>query len=134
MPDQNAELVRLQSGQFDMMQQALRSEDLAALRPHSTPAGWMIDLGVSTDPDRFLLTSASPTGRTIRARLDHPEGVPQALSHAVDREAFANTCSLARRCRSGDRSRPGNTQWFSPNVPRYRLLATNRAASWPASA
>jgi peptide/nickel transport system substrate-binding protein len=33
VPDQSAELVRLQVGQSDMMQQALRPEDLAALRP-----------------------------------------------------------------------------------------------------
>ena len=33
VPDQNAELVRLQSGQFDMLQQQVRPEDIATLRP-----------------------------------------------------------------------------------------------------
>ena len=33
VPDQNAELVRLQSGQIDMLQQQIRPEDIATLRP-----------------------------------------------------------------------------------------------------
>src|SRR4030095_10631961 len=33
VPDQNAELVGLQSGQFDTLQQQVRSEDIATLRP-----------------------------------------------------------------------------------------------------
>ena len=121
VPDQSAELVRLQSGQADMMQQALRSEDLAALRPH-IDAGRvsLVELGVSTDPDAFFLNlrerfwSNDPRRGWITRRE-----LRQALSHAVDREAFAESVFLGAAVPVWGPVSPGNTQWFSPNVPRY---------------
>ena len=56
VPDQSAELLRLQAGQSDLMQQPLRPEDLAALRPQIDGGiVSLIELGVSTDPDVFFL-------------------------------------------------------------------------------
>ena len=121
VPDQSAELVRLQSGQADMMQQALRSEDLAALRPHiDSGRVSLVELGVSTDPDAFFLNlrerfwSNDPRRGWITRRE-----LRQALSHAVDREAFAESVFLGAAVPVWGPVSPGNTQWFSPNVPRY---------------
>jgi peptide/nickel transport system substrate-binding protein len=43
----------------------------------------------------------------------------QALSHAVDREAFAQTVFLGEAVPIWGPVTPGNKEWFSPNVPRY---------------
>lgn len=121
VPDQSAELVRLQAGQADMMQQALRSEDLAALKPQ-VDAGRVsiIELGVSTDPDAFFLNlrekfwAADPRKDWITRRE-----LRQAISHAVDREAFAESVFLGAAVPVWGPVTPGNAEWFSPNVPRY---------------
>ena len=43
----------------------------------------------------------------------------QAISHAVDREAFAQTVFLGEAVPVWGPITPGNRLWFSPNVPRY---------------
>jgi peptide/nickel transport system substrate-binding protein len=121
VPDQSAELVRLQVGQSDMMQQALRPEDLAALRPQ-VDAGKvsMVELGVSTDPDVFFLNLRDRywSDDPRRAWITRRE-LRQAISHAVDREAFAESVFLGEAVPVWGPVTPGNTEWFSPNVPRY---------------
>src|SRR5688572_1628624 len=61
VPDQNAELVRLQSGQIDMLQQQIRPEDVATLRPLVDQGRVrVIELGVGVDPDVFFFNLRGP--------------------------------------------------------------------------
>lgn len=121
VPDQNAELVRLQTGGIDTMQQAARPEDLATLRP-LVAAGklQLVELGVTTDPDALIVNlrparwAGDPRGAWFTRREFR-----QALSHAVDREAFANAVYLGAAVPIWGPVTMGNTRWFSPNVPRY---------------
>lgn len=121
VPDQNAELVRLQSGQIDMLQQQVRPEDIATLRPLVDQGKLrLLELGVGVDPDLFFFNlrpaqwAKDPRGSWITRREFR-----QAISHAVDREAFANTVFLGAGVPIWGPITPGNQQWFSPNVPRY---------------
>ncbi len=121
VPDQNAELVRLQAGQIDMMQQQVRPEDIATLRPLVDQGKLqLLELGVGTDPDLFFFNlrpqhwAKDPRGSWITRREFR-----QAISHAVDREAFANTVFLGAGVPIWGPVTPGNQKWFSPNVPRY---------------
>lgn len=121
VPDQNAELVRLQSGQIDMLQQQVRPEDIATLRPLEGQGKiQLLELGVGTDPDLFFFNlrpqqwAKDPRGSWM-ARKEFR----QAISHAVDREAFANTVFLGAGVPIWGPVTPGNQKWFSPNVPRY---------------
>jgi peptide/nickel transport system substrate-binding protein len=121
VPDQNAEIVRLQAGEIDMLQQHVRAEDIATLRPLvSRNALKLIELGVSTDPDSFFFNlrpafwAKDPRGAWMAKREFR-----HAISHAVDREAFANTVYLSAAVPIWGPVSPGNTTWFSPNVPRY---------------
>ncbi|MGE3277740.1 MAG: ABC transporter substrate-binding protein [Vicinamibacterales bacterium] len=121
VPDQNAELVRLQAGQSDMVGRELRAEDIAVLRPLERQGQLqIIELGVTTDPDSFFfnLKPAKWEGDTRRAWLP-TEAFRQAISHAVDREAFANTVFLGAAVPIHGPVTPGNTRWFDPNKPRY---------------
>ena len=121
VPDQNAELVRLQSGQFDMLQQQIRSEDIATLRPLEEQGKLrLIELGVGADPDLFFFNLRSPYwAKDPRREWITTKEFRQAISHAIDREAFANSVFLGAGVPIWGPVTPGNQQWFSPNVRRY---------------
>ena len=121
VPDQNAELVRLQSGQIDMLQQQIRPEDVATLRPLVDQGRLRIlELGVGVDPDLFFfnLNSAFWEKDPRRDWITRKE-FRKAISHAVDREAYANTVYLGAGVPIWGPITPGNKAWFSPNVMRY---------------
>jgi len=121
VPDQNAEMVRLQAGQIDMLQQQVRHEDLATLRPLENQGKLkLIELGVSVDPDWLVFNLRSPYWeRDPRRDWITRKEFRHAISHAVDREAFANTIFLGAGVPIWGPVTPGNQKWFSPNILRY---------------
>ncbi|MDP2318187.1 MAG: ABC transporter substrate-binding protein [Acidobacteriota bacterium] len=121
VPDQNAELVRLQSGQIDMLQQQVRPEDIATLRPLVDQGKLqLLELGVGTDPDLFFFNlRPQKWAKDPRGSWMSRKEFRQAISYAVDREAFANTVFLGAGVPIWGPVTPGNQKWFSPNVPRY---------------
>jgi len=121
VPDQNAELVRLQSGQFDVLQQQIRPEDIATLRPLEQQGKLkLIELGVGADPDSFFFNlNSSYWAKDPRRDWITRKEFRHAISHAIDREAFANTVFLGAGVPIWGPLTPGNQKWFSPNLPRY---------------
>lgn len=121
VPDQNAELVRLQAGQLDTLQQQVRPEDIATLRPLEQQGKLqLIEVGVSPDADSFFFNLRSPywdkdprRDWILRKEFRH------AISHAIDRESFANTVFLGAGVPIWGPVTPGNQKWFSPNIQRY---------------
>lgn len=121
LPDQDAELVRLQAGQSDFAQQALRPTDLETVRPEAEQGKVrIVEMGVSPDADSLVFNL-----RPARWLKD-PRGAwlttatfRQALSHAVDRERFADTVFLGAAVPVHGPITPGNRQWFWPSIPRY---------------
>ena len=121
VPDQNAELVRLQAGQFDVLQQQIRPEDIATLRPLERQGKVrLIELGVGADADSFFFNLRSPYWQKDPRRdwITRKE-FRQAISHAIDREAFANTVFLGAGVPIWGPVTTGNQKWFTPNLPRY---------------
>jgi peptide/nickel transport system substrate-binding protein len=121
VPDQNAELLRLQSGQIDMLQQQIRAEDVATLRPLVDQGKVrVLELGVGNDPDflAFNLRSHYWAKDPRRDWITRKE-FRKAISHAVDREAYANTVFLGSGVPIWGPISPGNKEWFSPNLQRY---------------
>jgi peptide/nickel transport system substrate-binding protein len=122
VPEQNAELLRLQSGAADVLNGEIRSEDYVAVR-RGEEQGLMrlIELGVSPDADAFWFC-LNPDVKRKDPRfgfVQQPE-FRQALSHAVDREAFAETVFLGAAVPIWGPVTPGNRPWFWPDVPRYQ--------------
>ena len=121
VPDQNAELLRLQSGATDVTQDALRPDDYVPVkRLEQQGTLTMQEIGVATDADAFWFC-LKPEARRKDPRwsfVQRPE-FRQALSHAVDREEFAQTVFLGEAVPIWGPITPGNKEWFSPNVPRY---------------
>ena len=123
LPDQDTELLRLQSAQTDFMQQPLRAADIETLRPiESQGKVRIVELGVSPDADTlvFNLRPSKWEADPRKAWLPRKE-FRQALSHAVDREAFANTVYLGAAVPIHGPVTPGNPRWFWPSIPRYEF-------------
>jgi peptide/nickel transport system substrate-binding protein len=104
-----------------MLQQALRSEDIAAVRPLVIEKRLqLLELGVSTDPDSFFFNlRAAQWARDPRGAWLPRDEFRQAISHAVDREAFAESVFLAAAVPIHGPITPGNRRWFWPDIPRY---------------
>jgi peptide/nickel transport system substrate-binding protein len=123
VPDQDAEVLRVQAGQSDFMQQALRAADLEAMRPlEAQKKIQIVELGVSGDPDALVFNlrpgkwSADSRGAWIGRKEFR-----QAISHAVDREAFANAVFLGAAVPIHGPVTPGNPRWFWPSITRYEF-------------
>ncbi len=118
VPDQNAELLRLQAGQVDFTQAEIRPEDYATLKA-ATQAGriQLLDLGVGLDADAFWV-NLRPNKAAKRPWLQRTE-LRRAISHAVDRHAFANTVLLGAGVPVYGPITPGNSRWFAPDLPKY---------------
>ena len=121
VPDQNAELLRLQSGATDVTHSELRSDDYIPVRRAEAEGKLtMVELGVSPDADAFwFCLKPEKKARDPRFAFVSRREFRQAISHAVDREAFAQTVFLGEAVPIWGPITPGNRLWFSPNVPRY---------------
>ncbi len=123
VPNADAELLRLQSGQIDMTQQQLRAEDIATARDLERKGlATVQEAGVAIDPDVFFfnLRPAAWT-KDPRGNWLFTDAFRQAISHAVDREAYANTVFLGAAVPVHGPITPGNKEWFWPDLPRYRF-------------
>jgi peptide/nickel transport system substrate-binding protein len=118
VPDQNAEILRLQSGQSDLASTEVRPDDLAAVR-RAADAGRLVvnELGVGLDPDClwFNLRPGFAKANPSRAWLQQRE-LRRAVSVAVDRAAFADTVFLGTAVPVGGPITPGNRAWFDPAI------------------
>jgi len=121
VPDQNAELLRLQTGQLDFTQSEIRAEDYAALkRVADTGRLVLYDLGVGLDPDSFWfnLDPASKAADPQRPWLRRVE-LRRAISHAVDRKAFVDTVFLGAAVPVYGPVTAANRRWYVPDLPRF---------------
>jgi peptide/nickel transport system substrate-binding protein len=121
VPQQDAELVRLRSGDLDMVQAELRPEDFVPVR-RDEQAGKLklVELGVSTDADAlWFCLNPDARKRDKRFAFVQRREFRQALSHAVDREAFARQVFLGEAVPVWGPVTTGNQRWFTPNLPRY---------------
>jgi peptide/nickel transport system substrate-binding protein len=130
VPDVDGEIVRLQSGQTDFMQDSIRPSDLETLRPVERQGRLQIhELGVTPNADAFIFNlrpgrwSRDPRGAWL-ARKEFR----QAISHAVDREGFADTVYLGAAVPIHGPITPGNAHWFWPSIPRYEFSRDKAAA------
>lgn len=121
VPDQNAELLGLQGGRLDMTQQHLRADDYATAREMERDGRLRVEeVGVGLDPDVFFFNlRPAQWARDPRGRWMTQDAFRQAISHAVDREGYANTVYLGAAVPVHGPVSPGNREWFWPDLPRY---------------
>src|SRR5690606_36856711 len=102
-------------------QDAVQASDLATLRPLELQGRLQIhELGVTLDPEALVFNlrperwARDPRGAWI-SRVEFR----QALSHAVDREAYADAVFLGAALPIHGPITPGNRKCFWPSIPRY---------------
>ena len=116
LPDQTAELLRLQSGQLDFTHSAVRSEDYLSLkRAQDEGHVHLLDLGIGLDPDWFWFNLSQPAAgskpwlRALEFR--------QAISISVNRQAYTETVFLGAAVPVHGPITPGNPTWYWPELP-----------------
>lgn len=130
VPDQNAELLGLQAGRLDLTQQQLRADDYATAKELERGGTLRLqEVGVSLDPDVFFFNLRPAVwAKDPRRTWMFTDTFRQALNHAVDREAYANTVFLGAAVPVHGPVSPGNKAWFWPDQPRYRFDRDKAAA------
>jgi len=121
IPDQNTEVLQLQSGEVDFIQSHLRPEDYVAVKRLADQGRVKIaDLGVGLDADHFWfnLNPAAKAKDPRRAWLQ-ATAFRHAVSHAIDRQAFVNTVYLGAAEPIHGPITPGNKTWYAPHLPTY---------------
>ena len=121
VPEQNAELVRLTSGNSDLTHSELRPDDYVAVkRAEEEGKVRLLELGVGSDSDSFwFCLKPEAKARDPRFAFVQKREFRQALSHAVDREAFAREVYSDLAVPVWGPIGHGNKPWFTPNLPRY---------------
>jgi peptide/nickel transport system substrate-binding protein len=118
---QNAEMLRVQAGEVDVMTVAdVRPEDIAALRRlRDQGAIQLLDVGVSVDPN-VLWFNLTPGNASVKAKpyLGRAE-FRRAISHGVDRQAIVNTVYLGAAEPIYGPITPGNKTWYSASAPTF---------------
>jgi peptide/nickel transport system substrate-binding protein len=119
VPEQDAQLLRLEAGQIDLTTSEVRPEDYAPLR-RAADAGrvQLLDLGVGYDPDSFWI-NLKPGAFRDDPRRDwiQRDELRRAISLAVDRRAFNDTVYLGAGLPVFGPVTPANRVWYSPALP-----------------
>jgi peptide/nickel transport system substrate-binding protein len=119
VPEQNAELLRLESGDADLTTSEVRPEDLAVLQPLAAKGTvQLVKAGVSINADGlwFNLTPGAGPARD-RPWLQREE-LRKAVSYAIDRQAIVNTVYLGEATPIYGPVTPGAGDWYDANLPR----------------
>jgi peptide/nickel transport system substrate-binding protein len=119
VPEQNTELLRLESGQSDATAAELPTDAYASLkRGAETGTLRLYDLGPSLYPD-FLSFNLKPGAFAgdPRASWIQRDELRRAISLAVDRQAFADTVFLGAAVPVFGAVSPANTRWYWAGTP-----------------
>jgi len=119
IPDQSAELLRLESGQLDMLTSEISPDAYAALKRAADQGRVkLLDLGVSRNAEGlwFNLKPGAFAGDPRAAWLQRDE-VRRAISLAVDRKAFADTVLLGAGVPVYGPETPANKRWYWEGLP-----------------
>ena len=120
VPDQDAQILTLLSGESDMPAYEVRPEDYAPLRRASEQgAVQLLDLGPGLELDAFWINlNPGAFAGDPREKWIQREELRHAISRAVDRQAFADTVYLGAAVPASGPVAPGNKEWYSEAVPQ----------------
>ncbi len=119
VPDQNAELLRLESGQSDMTQSEVRPDDYAMLK-RAEAAGKLrlFDAGLAFDSDCFWFNLQPSRASDPRHAWLQSLQFRRAVSLAVDRKGFADAVFLGAADPIWGPVSPANATWYPPASSR----------------
>jgi peptide/nickel transport system substrate-binding protein len=113
VPEQNAELLRLQAGDTDMTTGTARAEDLAMLRDAATAGRVQIlTPGTAIDPSAFWFNLKPGSTAVTTKPWIADESFRRALSHAVNRQGIVDTVHLGAATVIYGPVTPGHGDWY----------------------
>ena len=120
VPDQNAELLRLEAGQIDMMTSEVGLQAYAPLKRAADEGRIrLIDLGVGyTANSLWFNLKPGAFGRDPRAAWLQHDGLRRAISLAVDRKTFADTVYFGAGVPVYGPETEANRKWHWAGLPR----------------
>jgi peptide/nickel transport system substrate-binding protein len=120
VPDQDAQVLKLEAGETDTEMSEIRPEDYAPLKRAADQGRvQLLDLGVARDPDGFWINlRAGAFDRDPRRAWIQRDELRQAISSAIDRQRFADTVFLGAATPVFGPITPSNRKWFSKDVPQ----------------
>jgi peptide/nickel transport system substrate-binding protein len=120
IPDQSAELLRLESGQLDMMTSEIAPEAYAPLKRAADQGRVkLLDLGVSRNADGLWFNlRPGALGHDARAAWLQRDELRRAISMAVDRKLFADTVFFGAGVPVYGPETPANKVWYWPGLPQ----------------
>lgn len=123
VPDQDAEALRMLSGDIDFTQSEVRPIDIAPLRRAAEQGRIVLrDVGIALDGDLFWINLRP--GRVAGSRaawLQHSD-FRRAISHAIDRRAFVDQVYFGAAVPGLGVISPGSREWLGEAaVPPYDL-------------
>lgn len=124
VPSQDAEMLRLRTGEADIVTAELRPDDLPEVRALAAQQRLQVfDLGPSLDVDMLWFNLTPPPDGDRREWLRRRE-LREAISHAVDRTAFINAVYRGAAVQVASVISPGNHVWHAAGLaPRPYSLA-----------
>ena len=129
LPDQNAELLRLEAGQIDMTETAIAPEAYAPLK-RAADAGrvTLYDLGVGLVPNSlwFNLEAGRVRRRSARRLAAARRAAPGHLARGRSQALRRHGVPRRGRARSTARSRAANKKWYWPGCRRRRTIPQRR--------
>ena len=121
VPEQDAETLRLQSGQSDLIATELRPADYAPLKRLADQRKITLpDVGDGYDADSLWINLKPGAFKKDdrRAAWIQRDELRRAVSMAVNRELFLNTVYLGAGAPVFGPISPVNKKWYAPDVPR----------------
>lgn len=117
VPEQNAELLRLQAGESDLTTGGTRAEDLAMLRDAETAGRIrLMNAGTAIDVSTFWF-NLTPDAKAVAGKpWLTDESFRRAVSHAVNRQAIVDAVHLGAATPVYGPITPGHGQWFVPGM------------------
>ncbi len=120
VPDQDAQVLKLEAGQTDTEASEIRPEDYAPVKRAADQGSLqLLDLGVALDPDGLWINlRPGAFDRDPRRSWIQRDELRQAISYAVDRQRFADAVFLGAATPVFGPVTPSNQKWYSDEVPR----------------
>jgi peptide/nickel transport system substrate-binding protein len=120
VPDQDAQVLKLEAGDMDTEAAEIRPEDYAPLKRAAERGSLQIvDVGAAVDPDGLWINlRPGAFDRDPRRSWIQRDELRQAISAAVDRQSFADTVFLGAATPVYGPVTPSNKKWYSEEVPR----------------
>ncbi|HJZ77063.1 MAG TPA: ABC transporter substrate-binding protein [Vicinamibacterales bacterium] len=118
VPDQDAELLQLETGEIDLTQSELRPADVPALKA-AAGAGrvTVTDAGIGLDGDLLWINLLPAKAGDTRASWLRHADFRRAVAHSVDRRAFVDTVYFGEAVPADSIISPGNRDWHVTAPP-----------------